>query len=569
MKRATFIPRRRSRRGPVVGAVFGARADHHRHGDRPGRRRIGRRHSRCDRGPHQRIARARSAPRSSPTRRATTSSRTSRPTVYTIEVTIDGFQTVQAQAGITVSGGDRVGVERADARTGRRSTKPSPSRAKARSFRRRAASGRSRLDRRRSRTCRCAPRRTSRAWSPSCPGVIAGGASAGGTRLGGVGQNNIMMDGISAMDTGNNGQMLQHEHRVDRRGQGPDAGLPGGVRPVERAADHGRHQERHQPLPRVGLRHQDQLGLEREQLGQRRRTATPSRDSKQRHLRLLHRRSGGQARAGDNKLFFFYAHEFRPTDRRDQRRQPHPASRADRSSSAPATSRRPATTTATCSPAFVRLHDGAAVPEQQDSGEPAVCHRRRDAQPLPAAERGRRRRGRTTTTRSMRPPFEQLTQQPAIRARLPAVVEAAVHRQVLRRSGSGRRRRPGSSRASRTSSRRIPYITNYGVHRQLRDQPDDVHRGHLRVHPERAGGRQRRRRPRQRGGEPPEPSLGRTSRCSIRTPVWSTSGTTRYEVLKRRKARRSGTARRSTCRRSSAGAAASAPRRRTSGIPAG
>ena len=111
------------------------------------------------------------------------------------------------------------------------------------------------------------------ATSPACtaftPGVVAGGASAGGTRLGGAGQNNIMMDGISAMDTGNNGQMLQHEHRVDRRGQGPDAGLPGRIRPVERPADHGRHQERHQPVPRLGLRHQDQLGLEREQLGQR------------------------------------------------------------------------------------------------------------------------------------------------------------------------------------------------------------------------------------------------------------------------------------------------------------
>jgi hypothetical protein len=40
------------------------------------------------------------------------------------------------------------------------------------------------------------------------PGVVSGGNSAGGTRLGGAGQNNIMMDGISAMDTGNNGQML-------------------------------------------------------------------------------------------------------------------------------------------------------------------------------------------------------------------------------------------------------------------------------------------------------------------------------------------------------------------------
>src|SRR5436190_3413458 len=40
------------------------------------------------------------------------------------------------------------------------------------------------------------------------PGVVGGGNSAGGTRLGGAGQNNIMMDGVSAMDTGNNGQML-------------------------------------------------------------------------------------------------------------------------------------------------------------------------------------------------------------------------------------------------------------------------------------------------------------------------------------------------------------------------
>ena len=40
------------------------------------------------------------------------------------------------------------------------------------------------------------------------PGVVSGGASAAATRLGGAGQNNIMMDGISAMDTGNNGVML-------------------------------------------------------------------------------------------------------------------------------------------------------------------------------------------------------------------------------------------------------------------------------------------------------------------------------------------------------------------------
>ena len=38
---------------------------------------------------------------------------------------------------------------------------------------------------------------------------LAPGVTGTTTRLGGGGQNNIMMDGVSTMDTGNNGQMLQ------------------------------------------------------------------------------------------------------------------------------------------------------------------------------------------------------------------------------------------------------------------------------------------------------------------------------------------------------------------------
>ena len=86
------------------------------------------------------------------------------------------------------------------------------------------------------------------------PGVVAGGASAGGTRLGGAGQNNIMMDGVSAMDTGNNGQMLHMNIEAIGEVKILTPGLPGRVRPLERPADHRRHQERHQPVPRVGLR---------------------------------------------------------------------------------------------------------------------------------------------------------------------------------------------------------------------------------------------------------------------------------------------------------------------------
>ena len=44
---------------------------------------------------------------------------------------------------------------------------------------------------------------TSRRCWRTCLGIT------GTNRTGGGGQNNIMMDGISAMDTGNNGQMLQ------------------------------------------------------------------------------------------------------------------------------------------------------------------------------------------------------------------------------------------------------------------------------------------------------------------------------------------------------------------------
>jgi hypothetical protein len=40
------------------------------------------------------------------------------------------------------------------------------------------------------------------------PGVVAYGNGAGVQRIGGGGYANLMMDGISAMDTGNNGQMI-------------------------------------------------------------------------------------------------------------------------------------------------------------------------------------------------------------------------------------------------------------------------------------------------------------------------------------------------------------------------
>src|SRR5207253_1321311 len=53
---------------------------------------------------------------------------------------------------------------------------------------------------------------------------------------------------------------------VTVRGETPD--LPGGVRPIQRPADHGRHQERHERVPRLAVRCRAQFQLEREQQAQ-------------------------------------------------------------------------------------------------------------------------------------------------------------------------------------------------------------------------------------------------------------------------------------------------------------
>ncbi len=88
----------------------------------------------------------------------------------------------------------------------------------------------------------------------------------------------------------------EHERRRDRRSEDPDPGLPGRVRPLERPADHGRHQERLEQVQRLRLRHHDQLGLGREQLGQREERRSEAEDQHQ-DAGLHHRRPRRASRA--------------------------------------------------------------------------------------------------------------------------------------------------------------------------------------------------------------------------------------------------------------------------------
>jgi hypothetical protein len=124
---------------------------------------------------------------------------------YTVEVTLESFKTVR-RTGITVSGADRVGVPaivlEPGALTETVNVTAEAAIVQSQSAERSFAIATEQIEN--------LPINRSNFTSLTAftPGVVAGGASAGGTRLGGAGQNNIMMDGISAMDTGNNGQML-------------------------------------------------------------------------------------------------------------------------------------------------------------------------------------------------------------------------------------------------------------------------------------------------------------------------------------------------------------------------
>ena len=159
------------------------------------------------------------------------------------------------------------------------------------------------------------------------PGVVSGGASAGGTRLGGVGQNNIMMDGISAMDTGNNGQMLNMnvesiaEVKVLTQGYQAEYGRSSGLQ-ITAVTKSGTNRFRGSAYDIKINSDWNENSWVNEANG----------DPKPINKRDLYGYSiGGPVGkpGGNNKLFFFYSHEYRADERGDQQRQPDPLPRSD------------------------------------------------------------------------------------------------------------------------------------------------------------------------------------------------------------------------------------------------
>ena len=229
------------------------------------------------------------------------------PDTYIVEVTLDGFKGVR-RAGIIVSGGDRVGIPALTLEPGVLAETitvvgESPivqSQSGERSFAITSAQ------------IENLPvlRGNFTSMTAFVPGVVTAGASAGGTRLGGAGQNNIMMDGISAMDTGNNGQMLNMnldaigEVKVLTQGYQAEYGRSSGLQ-ITAVTKSGSNQFRGSAYDIQTNSDWDANSWVNEKNGD------PKVKAKAKTLGYTIGGPVGKP-GGNNKLFFFYAHEYRP-----------------------------------------------------------------------------------------------------------------------------------------------------------------------------------------------------------------------------------------------------------------
>jgi len=226
---------------------------------------------------------------------------------YTVEISLDAFKAVR-RTGITVSGGDRVGIPAMTLEPGAIAetitvTAQSPL-VQTQSGERSYAVNSTQIDN--------LPfaRNNFTTLTAFTPGVVQTGASAGATRLGGAGQNNIMMDGISAMDTGNNGQMLNMnvdaigEVKILTQGYQAEYGRSSGLQ-ITAVTKSGSNRFRGSAYDIQTSSDWDANSWVNEKNGDPKpKTST----------KTLGYTIGGPVGkpGGNNKLFFFYSHEYRP-----------------------------------------------------------------------------------------------------------------------------------------------------------------------------------------------------------------------------------------------------------------
>ena len=231
---------------------------------------------------------------------------------YTIEISLDGFRTVR-RTGIRLSGADRIGVPPVVLETGgiaetvtvTAETVMVQTQSAERSFVVELAQIEN-LPITRGNFINVVA---------FTPGVITGNTTggfggAGATRLGGASQNNIMMDGISAMDTGNNGQMLAlntesiGEVKILTQGYQAEFGRSSGLQ-ITAVTKGGSNQFR------GSLYDVERDSKWNANSWVNSRNGDPKPVTKEKDWGYSIGGPVGKP-GGDNKLFFFYAHEYRP-----------------------------------------------------------------------------------------------------------------------------------------------------------------------------------------------------------------------------------------------------------------
>ena len=222
---------------------------------------------------------------------------------YTLEVTMDGFKTI-TRRNIPVSGADRVAIPALDLEVGGRSEVVNVT-AEAALIQAQSGERSAVVDTTQVQNLPISGRNFASVISTGIPGVT------GTTRIGGGGQNNIMMDGISAMDTGNNGQMLQmnmdaiQEVKVLTQGYQAEFGRSSGLQ-ISAVTKSGSNRF-HGSVYEIRT---DSTWNSVSWANQKNGTAP----GVSKNDTFGYTIGGPVGRPGGaNKLFFFYSHEYRPT----------------------------------------------------------------------------------------------------------------------------------------------------------------------------------------------------------------------------------------------------------------